>query len=79
MKPFYEILKSNANLKWPKECKGVFIVAKRAFKADVCLTFYNADFQLVVATDAVMDGFSTVLSYIMLNGFEITINLFRIY
>ena len=44
--------------------------AKKAFQADVFLTFFNPDLPLIVVSDASNDGCGAVLSHILPDGSE---------
>ena len=67
--PLYNLQKKDAKWNWDDRCIKAFIECKRELCSEKLLTHYDPKKEIIVTTDACLDGVSGVLSHIV-NGEE---------
>ncbi|KAL7286694.1 hypothetical protein TKK_0019077 [Trichogramma kaykai] len=68
--PLYELLRHDVQYTWTDKCQKAFVLVKKIFTQDNCLTLFNPKLPLVLATDVSPLGVGAVLSHILKDGSE---------
>ena len=70
LRPLNKLLQEGTKFQWSQECDAAFLKAKEEFTSDKCLTFYNPNLPLILATDASTIGVGAALSHKFPDGTE---------
>lgn len=68
--PLNRLRRQNVPFRWTKECEDAFVQLKNAIISSPCLTHYDPDLPLILATDASSFGIGAVLSHRYPDGTE---------
>lgn len=70
LQPLHNLLQKETKFIWSEACEKAFLEAKNEFISDKCLTFYDPNLPLILATDASPTGVGAVLSHKFPDGTE---------